>query len=189
MWPVVGPSDTQLTQLHLLISRPSVAVPKTWWPAASCPLPLISLPSLDTALTQQPATALFQLTTKQTAPPRQLWSQRMQLGGNVVIWLLFENVDGAVTIKTYQPHIIFQSNDYRGRPGSSRATVVGGRIWVFLVPPRSQLFNPWLQGPGLLLLHGGIPLVMLKTVTHMSSFYHQWLKLAIMNLIHVIMNL
>ena len=48
MWPVVGPSDTQLTQLHLLISRPSVAVPKTWWPAASCPLPLISLPSLDT---------------------------------------------------------------------------------------------------------------------------------------------
>ena len=103
MWPVVGPSDTQLTQLHLLISRPSVAVPKTWWPAASCPLPLISLPSLDTALTQQPATALFQLPTKQTALPRQLWSQRMQLGGNVVIWLLFENVDGDVTIKTYQP--------------------------------------------------------------------------------------
>ena len=51
--PVVGPSDTQLTRLHLLHLRPSVAVPKTWWPAASCPLPIISLPSLDTEHSSQ----------------------------------------------------------------------------------------------------------------------------------------
>ena len=79
---------------------------------------------------QSRATALFQLTTKQTAQPRQLWSQRMQLGGSVVIWLLFENVDGAVTIKTYQPHIVFQSNDYRAQQqsysgGRSELSVLG----------------------------------------------------------------